>query len=160
MGGIKNAKRLKNRFNISNTQKKGNKEKCENYRGIAVRPQIYKVLSNVLYNRVAKYAEMTVGDYQNGFRSGRGAADNIFTLRQIVENPYEYNINLHVFFVGLKKAFASIKRIKIYEILQQKEMHAKLVRLLKTAMEQSEGRTILENYLSEKFSLFKGVKAR
>jgi hypothetical protein len=71
---------------------------------------------------------MTTGDYQNGFRSGRGTADNTFILRQIIDNANEYSINLHVLFVDLKQAFASIKRIKIYEILQQTEMLAKLVR--------------------------------
>lgn len=40
------------------------------------------------------------------------------------------NINLHMLFVDLKQAFASIKRIKIYEILQQTEMPAKLIRLI------------------------------
>jgi len=35
-----------------------------------------------------------------------------------------------VLFVDLKQAFASIKRIKIYEILQQTEMLAKLGKLI------------------------------
>jgi hypothetical protein len=73
---------------------------------------------------------MTIGDYQNGFGSGRGTADYMFILRQIIYNANEYNIHLHVLFVDLKQAFASIKRIKIYEILQQTEMPAKLVRLI------------------------------
>ena len=36
-------------------------------------------------------------------------------------------------------------------------MPAKLIRLIGMTMEQSEGRIILENNLSEKFSVFKGV---
>jgi hypothetical protein len=50
---------------------KGSKEKCENYRGKNLLPQIRKIFSSVLYNGVVKYAETTVGDYQNGFRPGR-----------------------------------------------------------------------------------------
>jgi len=38
---------------------------------------MYKILSSVLYSRVVRYAEMTIGDYQNGFRSGRGTTDNM-----------------------------------------------------------------------------------
>jgi hypothetical protein len=74
---------------------------------------------------------MTIGDYQNGFRSGWGTNDYIFILRQTTEKAYEYNINLHVLFVDFKQASNSIKRIKIYEMLQQTEMPAKLVRLIK-----------------------------
>jgi hypothetical protein len=37
-------------------------------------------------------------------------------------------------------------------------MPAKFVRLTRMIMEQSKGRIILENNLSKKFSIFKGVK--
>jgi hypothetical protein len=36
---------------------KGSKDKCENYRGITLLPQIYKILSSVLCNRVVRYAD-------------------------------------------------------------------------------------------------------
>jgi hypothetical protein len=85
--------------------KKGSKDKCENYRGIILLPQMYKILSSVLYSRVVRYAEMTLGDCQCGFRSGRGTADNIFILRQIINKANEYKINMHVLFVDLKQAF-------------------------------------------------------
>jgi len=47
MGGRKNASTLQNRLNIANTQKIS-KGKCENYRGITILPQLYKMLSSVL----------------------------------------------------------------------------------------------------------------
>ena len=71
---------------------------------------------------------------------------------------YEYNINLHVLFVDFKQTFDSIQRIKICEILQQTEMPAKFVRLIKITMDQSEGKTIHEHNLPEKFSVFKRVR--
>jgi len=63
-----------------------------------------------------------------------------------------------VLFVDFKQTFDSIQRIKIYEILQKTEMPAKFVRLVEIKMEQSEGRTIHERNLSEKFSVFKRVR--
>jgi Reverse transcriptase (RNA-dependent DNA polymerase). len=63
-----------------------------------------------------------------------------------------------VLFIDFKKAFDSVKRIKIYEIMQQAAVSKKLVKLIRMAMELSEGRIILENYLSEKSSVFKGVR--
>jgi hypothetical protein len=38
---------------------------------------------------------------------------------------------MHVLFVDFKQAFDSTKRIQIYEILQQTETPAKLIRLIK-----------------------------
>lgn len=55
-------------------------------------------------------------------------------------------------FVDLKQAFDSTKRVQISEIPQQTEIPAKLVWLIK------EGRNVLEYNLSEKFSVFQGVK--
>ena len=109
---------------------KGRKDKCENYGEITLLPQMYKILPSVLYSRVVRYVDITVGDYQNGVRSGRATAGNIFTLRQIIDNANEYNLSLHLLFVDLKQAFTSIKRIKIYEILQQREIPTELIRLI------------------------------
>jgi hypothetical protein len=52
----------------------------------------------------------------------------------------------------LRASFLLHEKEKIYEILQKTEMPAKLVRLIK------EGRNNLENNLSEKFSVFKGIR--
>jgi len=41
---------------------KCSKDKCENYRGITLLPQMYKILSSVLYSKVVRYAELTIGD--------------------------------------------------------------------------------------------------
>lgn len=68
---------MEKRLNIPNTQK-GSKDKCDNDKGITLLPQINKILSSILCNREVRFAEMTIGDYQNGFRSGRGTTVNIF----------------------------------------------------------------------------------
>lgn len=45
------------RYSQHTHTKEGNKDKCENYRGITLPLQIYKILSSVLCNRVVRYAE-------------------------------------------------------------------------------------------------------
>jgi len=63
-------------------QKRVSEDKCEN---TFTNTQII-----VLYNGVARYAEIVTGNYQNGFRSGRGITDNIFLIRLFIEKAYEY----------------------------------------------------------------------
>jgi hypothetical protein len=50
--------------------KKGNKQNCNNYRGIAPLNVSYKVLSNCILSRLKGKAEEILGNYQGGFRPG------------------------------------------------------------------------------------------
>ena len=65
--------------------KKGDKTKCNNYRGISVLPATYKILSNILLSRLIPYAEEIMGNHQCGFRRNRSTTDQIFCIRQILE---------------------------------------------------------------------------
>ena len=57
--------------------KKGDKTDCNNYRGIALFPTTYTVLSNILLSRLIPYAEEIIGDHQCGFRRNRSTTDHI-----------------------------------------------------------------------------------
>ena len=65
--------------------KKGNNLDYSNYRAITLLNVAYKMLSGILYNRLAEYAEEILGDYQCGYRVNRSTIDHIFTIRQIQE---------------------------------------------------------------------------
>jgi len=69
------------RNNNSSTHKRGGRDRCENYRGIALGSAAYKILSNVILGKIKPYIENVMGDYQNGFRDGRSVIDNIFALK-------------------------------------------------------------------------------
>jgi len=45
----------------------------------------YKILSNIILEKIKPYNEKVMGDYQNGFRDGRSVIDNIFALKIINE---------------------------------------------------------------------------
>jgi hypothetical protein len=52
---------------IQPTYKKGHKLECSKYRAITLLNVTYKVLSGILYNRLAEYAEEILWEYQYGF---------------------------------------------------------------------------------------------
>jgi hypothetical protein len=61
--------------------KTGDKTHCNNYRGISLLSTSYKILSNIL-----PYIDEIIGDHQCGFQHNRSTTDQIFCIRQILEN--------------------------------------------------------------------------
>ena len=59
------------------------------YRGITLLIQILKMLEMVLDARNRIRVECDFGEEHQGFRKGRGTADGIYVLRQMVEKRLE-----------------------------------------------------------------------
>jgi hypothetical protein len=97
--------------------KKGDKTDCSNYRGISLLPTTYKILSKILLSRLTPYAEEIIGVHQCGFRRNRSTTDHIFSIRQILEKKWEYNEAVHQLFIDLNKAYDSVRRDVLYNIL-------------------------------------------
>jgi len=116
--------------------KKGDKTDCNNYRGILLLPTTYKILSNILLSRLIPYAEEVTGDHQRGFRRNRLTTDHIFCIRQILEKKWEYNEAAHQLFIDFRKAYDSVRREVLYNILIEFGIPKKLVRLIKMCLKQ------------------------
>ena len=84
-----------------NIHKNGTKVKCENYRGITLLPTAYKLLTNVIKNRVNKHLEDEMVEEQCGFREGLSCTDAIITVQQIIEERKEHNLPLFLLFIYL-----------------------------------------------------------
>jgi len=110
--------------------KKGDKTDCNNYRGTLFLPIMHKMLSNILLSRLFPYAEEVIGDHQCGFRRNRSTTDHIFCIRQILEKKWEYNEAVHQLFIDFKKAYDSVRREVLYNILIECGIPKKLVRLI------------------------------
>ena len=94
-------------------------------------PSTYKILSNILLSRLTPYAEEIAGDHQCGFRRNRSAADHIACSRQILEKKWEHIEAVHQLFIEFKKAYDSVRREVLYNILFEFVIPMKLVRLIK-----------------------------
>ena len=97
--------------------KKGGKTNCSNYRGISLLLTSYKILSNIILGRLTPYVDYIIGDHKCGFRRNRSTIDQIFCIRQILEKKWEYDGTIHQLFIDFKKAYDSVKRDVLYNIL-------------------------------------------
>ena len=56
------------------------------------------------------YAKKITVEYQGGFRRGRSAADQVFTMREILGNCWEQNIEVHQLFIDFQAAYDNIEK--------------------------------------------------
>jgi len=117
-------------------------------------------LSNILFSRLIPYAEEVIGDHQCGFRRNRSTTDHIFCIRQILEKKWEYNEAVHQLFIDFKKAYDSVRREDLYNILIEFGVPQKLVRLMKMCLAETYSRVRVGKNLSDMFSIRNGFKQR
>ena len=71
---------------------------------------ILQLLERVLDARIRRRVEGDFGEEQQGFRKGRGTADGMYVLRQMVEKRLEVQGSMALGFVDLEKAFDTVPR--------------------------------------------------
>lgn len=138
--------------------KKGAENDCNNYRGIALQDVTYKVLAKIIRNRLEKYHNEKVGEYQGGFKAGRSTIDQIFIMKQIQQNTYEQNLSLHCLFVDYRQAYDSINRKMLSWALRKLEVPEKLRKLVQMTVEQTKNAITMNGEISEEFVVMKGLR--
>ena len=138
--------------------KKGDLTNCNNWRGIMLLSVTYKVLSRVVLNRLTTTVDPLLRKEQAGFRKGRGCADQIFTLRQIVEQSNEWSSTVYANFIDFTKAFDSVNRPTLWRILGHYGIPDKLVSIIKMLYSDYSARVICGKDLTEDFAIRTGVK--
>ena len=99
--------------------KKGDAADCGNYRGISLLSVVGKALSWIIHMRLSLISEQVLPESQSGFRPSRSTIDMIFTLRQLQEKCREQQRPLYVAFYDLNKAFNSVHRETLWQILKK-----------------------------------------
>jgi hypothetical protein len=119
--------------------KKGYKTDCSNYRGIALLSTSYKILSNILLSRLTSYADEIVGYHRCGYQHNRSMTDQIYYIWQILEKKGGYNDTVHQLFIDFKKAYDSVGREVLCNILIEFGIPRKLVWLIQMCLNETYG---------------------
>jgi hypothetical protein len=121
-------------------------------------PTSYISLSNIILSRQIPYADEIIGDRQCGFRRNRTTTDQIFYIRQILEKKWEYNGTVHQLFIDFKKAYDSVRREVLYNILIEFGIPRKLAGLIKMCLNETYNIVHIGKNLSDKFTVQNGLK--
>uniref|UniRef100_A0A0B7BSR0 Reverse transcriptase domain-containing protein n=3 Tax=Arion vulgaris TaxID=1028688 RepID=A0A0B7BSR0_9EUPU len=140
-------------------KRKGNRQACDNHRGISLLSIAGKILARVLLNRLIDHLEQDLlPETQCGFRAGRGTADMIFAARQLQEKCQEQHRNLYMVFVDLTKAFDTVNREGLWKIMEKFGCPRKFIKIVQQFHEGMMARVLDEGELSEAFHVTNGVK--
>jgi len=111
--------------------KKGDKTDCSIYWGISLLLTTYKISSIILLSRLTPYVEEVTGNHQFRFQCKKSMTDHIFCICQILERKWECNEAVHQLCIDYKKAYDSVRREVLYNILIEFGIPMLLVGLIK-----------------------------
>ena len=138
--------------------KKGNLKDCKNWRGITLLPVVSKILGRVLIDRIRAGTDCKLRKEQAGYRSNRSTIDQIFILRNIIEQCNEWQAPLYVNFIDFEKAFDSIHRESLWKIMKAYGIPDKIIAIVQTLYQDFECAVIDGNEITEWFKIKTGVK--
>ena len=139
---------------------KGDRQSCDNHRGVSLLSIAGKILARILLNRLLDHlsANHLLPESQCGFRKERGTVDMVFAVRQIQEKCIEQNMNLYMTFVDLTKAFDTVCREGLWRILAKFGCPPKFVNLIKQFHDGMQAKVKSHGKMSEPFPVTNGVK--
>ena len=113
--------------------KKGDLTNCNNWRCITLLsvPSNIFCFCKIIVKRLSAAVDKVLRKEQAGFRKGRGCTDHIFTVRSITEQCPEWQRELCIHFMDLKKDFENIHRDSLWRILWTYGIPPHIVDLIK-----------------------------
>ena len=110
----------KNGIIILAYKQKGDRAGCDNSRGISLISVAGKVLAKIMLTRLLEHmVDLVLPESQCVFRRGRSTIDMIFVTRQLQENCRDQHQDLYLAFVDLTKAFDTVNRDLLWNILRK-----------------------------------------
>ena len=96
---------------------KGERNDCNNYRGISLLSIVGKVFARVILLGLQKLAERIYPESQCSFRAQRSTIDMVFSLRQLQDMCRKQQMPLCIAFIDLTKAFDLVNRDGLFKVL-------------------------------------------
>lgn len=137
--------------------KKGDLGLAKNYRGISLTCISAKIYNKMLLLRIQPHLEPILRENQNGFRPGRSTIAQILTLRRLIEGIKSKNLNAVLTFVDFRKAFDSIHRVKMFDILKAYGIPSKIIEGISIMYQNTDARVRSPDGDTDFFKIHAGV---
>ena len=142
-------------------KRKGNPQVCDNHRGMSFLSIAGKILARVLPNRLNEHLEQSglLPESKLRYRKDRGTIGMIFTARQqLKEKCQEQNVDLYLTFVDLTKAFDTVSREGLWNIMAKFDCPVKFIAMVRQFHDDILARVQNNGEFSDLFPVINGVK--
>ena len=114
--------------------KKGDVNDPSNYRGITLINVVAKIYSQLLLNRLTKWAEKyeKLACNQFGFQKGKSIVDCIFILHSAITKVLDSGQKLYAVFIDYEKCFDKIERSLLWQKLLSENVSCKVVKAVRS----------------------------
>ena len=112
-----------------------------------------KVLNRVILDRVKDAVDPQLRDQQAGVRRNISCADQIASLRIIIEQSLEWNSPLYINFIDYEKAFDSVDRKTLWKLLRHYGVPVKIVSLIQCIYQDMGCRVVHADQTPENFQV-------
>ena len=114
--------------------KKGSTNLADNYRGISLGSVFIKIFTSILHKRLTSFTNSNniVTKEQAGFRRDYSTVDNGFVLRSVVHKYLNRNKKVYVAFIDFRKAFDTVNRSVVWNILRKNGITGIFLNLIKS----------------------------
>lgn len=143
---------------IIKIKKKGDSTICDNWRGITLLSIPSKILGRIIIERISTALDKQLRKEQAGFRRGRGCAQQIFTLKNIIEQSKEWNSTLYINFIDFQKAFDSVHQDTLWILLKEYGIKEKIINIIKRLYKDFRCTVAHNGQSTEPFEIRSGVR--
>ena len=127
--------------------KKKDRTECSNYRGLSLVAHAGKVLLKIVANRLGDFCEEAgiLPEEQCGFRPQRSTTDVMFVVRRLQELGRTSNTSLEICFIDLAKAYDSVDRVLLWEILARFGVPPRMIKVIRMSHDGMRARVQLDD---------------
>jgi len=127
---------------------------ANNWRPIAILRITYKIFARLLHSRIKDTLEAAQSDEQYGFRPGRSTTDALLIAETIVSRSLEYNFDVWMISIDLRKAFDRVEQDALFLALEAQGVSSSYRYLLQQIYKDQIG--VLSDDIS--FGIDRGVR--
>ena len=136
---------------------KGDRLVCDNNRGVTLLSVPGKVFARILLDRIRPHLLKHQRPEQSGFTPKKSTIDRILALRVLSEQMHKYQRKFFVAYIDLCKAFDSVDRDSLWQLLRFRGIPDALINLLSALYTGTESAVRCGSSLSDFFPVDTGV---